>query len=163
MYFRRPLLLINMQGLENLGGLRGYVTYILYDENGDIKDTRQFRNLVVDVGLTGAGARISDPETGVLAANWIRLGTATTAPAAGNTALPGDIDEEKSGVYSSIGVGSWQVVQSWGTGEAVATIQESGVFFGSYVSMLCRQTFTAINKQSADTLEVTWGFTLTSA
>lgn len=153
-------LLINMQGIEGVGKLKGYVNIIVYDEHGDIKDIRQFRNLVVNVGLTGSGNRISDPGTGVLAANWIRLGTGTTAPAAANTALVGDMGEEKSAAYSSIGIGSWQVVQSWGTGEAVATVQESGVFFGSYASMLCRQTFTAINKQSADTLEVTWGFTI---
>ena len=149
-----------MQGLQDVGSLKGYVNMILYDEHGHIKDIRQFRNLVVNVGLTGAGERISEPGTGVLAANWIRLGTGTTAAASAQTALVGDIGEEKSAAYSTIGVGSWQVVQSWGTGEAVATIQESGVFFGSHASMLCRQTFTAINKQSADTLEVTWGFTI---
>lgn len=154
-----------MQGIAENWGLKGYVTIILYDEEGDIKDVRQFRNLVVSVGRTGAGELISEPATGTVTGNWIRLGTGTIAPVAGDTDLPGDIGnaEAKSAAYSTLGIGSWNLIQTWGTGEAVATIQESGVFFGSYVSMLCRQTFTAVNKQSADTLEVTWGFTLVSA
>jgi hypothetical protein len=147
-----------MQKLET-DVIKGYVTLLLFDEEGSLKDARQVRNLVVNVGRTGSGERISNPGTGVLAANWIAVGTGTNAPASTDTALGGEIGR-KSAAYTNLGVGSWKIVQSWGTGEAVAAITESGVFFGSYVSMFCRATFAVINKASGDTLEITWGFTI---
>ena len=154
-----------MQNLQKISELRGYVTIVVFDENGGVKETREFKNLVVDVGRSGCAGRISDPDTGILPANWIRLGTGTGAPSAEQTALGTDLgnSEAKSAAYSYLGVGSWKIVQTWGTGAGIGALTESGVFFGSFISMLCRQTFAVINKASSDTLEVTWGFTLTTS
>lgn len=154
-----------MQNLQGISELRGYVTIVIFDEEGKVKETREFKNLVVDVGRSGCAGRVSDPGTAILAANWIKLGTDATVPAVGQTALIADLglSEAKSAAYSFLGIGSWKIVQTWGTGAGIGALTESGVFFGSFNSMLCRQTFAVINKASSDTLEVTWGFTLTTS
>lgn len=150
-----------MQKISDSKAIKGYVTMLLFDDEGNLKETKDFRNLVVDLGQEGAQERISLVGTGVLPANYIRLGTETGAPGATDSRLDGDVGEPKSAAYTRLGVGSWKLVATWGTGEAVTGLTESGVFFGSFTgSMLCRQTFSVINKQSADTLEVTWGFTI---
>ena len=150
-----------MQKLGDTKALKGYVTMLLFDDEGNLTDSRDFRNLVVDMGQDGAMSRIAEIGSGVLPANYIRLGTDTAVPGATDSRLEGEIDEPKSGAYTRLGIGSWKIVATWGTGEAVTGLTESGVFFGSEVgSMLCRQTFSVINKQSADTLEVTWGLTI---
>lgn len=150
-----------MQKISDSKALKGYVTMLLFDDEGNLRETRDFRNLVVDLGQDGAMERISEVGTGVLPANYIRLGTDAGAPGATDSRLDGDIAEPKSAAYTRLGIGSWKLVATWGTGDAVTGLTESGVFFGSFTgSMLCRQTFSVINKQSADTLEVTWGFTI---
>jgi len=150
-----------LQKISDHKALKGYVTMLVFDDDGNLTDGREFRNLVVDMGQDGAMSRISEIATGVLPANYIRLGTDATAEGATDSRLIGDIAEPKSAVYTRLGVGSWKLVATWGTGEAVTGLTESGVFFGSEVgSILCRKTFSVINKQSADTLEVTWGFTI---
>jgi hypothetical protein len=150
-----------LQKLGDTKALKGYVSMLMFDEYGNLKEAREFKNLVVDLGQDGAMRRISQVATGVLPANYIRLGTDNTAPGATDSRLEGDIAEPKSAAYTRLGIGSWKLVATWGTGEAVTGLTESGVFFGSHVgSILCRQTFNVINKQSADTLEVTWGFTI---
>jgi len=150
-----------VQKLRDRSALKGYVTMLVFDEEGNLAETRDFRNLVVDIGQDGAMSRISEVGTSVLPANYIRLGTDDTGEAATDSRLTGDIGEPKSAAYTRLGIGSWKLVATWGTGEAVTGLTESGVFFGSFTgSMLCRKTFDVVNKQSADTLEVTWGFTI---
>jgi hypothetical protein len=149
-----------MQKIEK-GSLKGYVNMLLFDDDHNLKEVREFKNVVVDIGQDGAMSRIADVASAILPANYIRLGTDASAPAGTDTRLAGDIAGPKSAPYTRLGIGSWKIVATWGTGEAVTALTESGVFFGSWLgSMLCRQTFAVINKQSADTLEVTWGFTL---
>jgi hypothetical protein len=55
------------------------------------------------------------------------------------------------------------MVGNWAAGDATnAAITEAGVFnAASAGTMYSRATFTAINKGAADTLQITWTYTLT--
>jgi len=136
----------------------GYFHLCHWDKDGNLTEVIK-RNLVVNVGRDICKERIGRPGTAIKAANWIGLGTGTTAPAAGDTGLAGEITR-KEGVYSSLGIGSWKEVATWGPGEAVAALSESGIFAGTEQTMLARVTFAVINKADADTISVTWGFTI---
>jgi len=89
------------------------------------------------------------------------LGTGTTAPALGDTALGTEIDRnaltsrtDNNNVVTYIG--------NWAAGDATnAAIAEAGIFnAGAAGTMLARATFTPINKTAGDTLQVTWTVTI---
>lgn len=133
-----------------------------WDEHGNLTNEVIKKNLVVNVGKNICRDRIGDPSTALPAANWIGIGTGTTAPASSDTNLVGLINRQ-SGVFTALGVGSWKIVSTWGAGNPSATsvaISESGVFCGNAATMLSRVTFAVVNKASSDTISITWGFTI---
>lgn len=141
--------------------LTGTCDVVLRDQHGNIKETRHVENLVVSTGRDAIIERLdSSPSTG--APSHMAVGTGSTSPAAGNTALGTEIDRNaltsntsSSGVLTMIG--------NWAAGDATnSAIAEAGVFNASSSgTMYSRATFTAINKGSADTLQITWTYTLT--
>jgi hypothetical protein len=154
----------NEQSLQ----LHGRLDILLYDEFGGIKDERHLDNLIVDAGFEGVAYRIA-PHDGTVTPsnpwNYIAIGTGSTAPAAGNTALVSELvrlqDTEAEYTTTSKQL-ELQVVFDPGTG--TGTIAESGLFnAASGGDMLARQTFAAISKGASDTLTVTWTITLSNS
>lgn len=103
------------------------------------------------------------------AADYIAVGTGTNAFAAGDTAL--QTETSGSGLTRAQGTVSLvtttttndtaQVTKTFTVTGTVA-VTESGVFNASSSgTLLCRQTFSAINVVDGDTLQVTWKVQLT--
>ena len=120
----------------------------LFDAEGNLKDSREVHNLVVTAGKNHIADQLSS-SPGDTAMGWMAVGTGSTAPAAGNTALGAEIDRnaltsrtDASGVVTY--VGDWA---------AIFNASSAGV-------MLARATFTAINKGASDTLKITWTVTV---
>lgn len=72
----------------------GYFHLCHWDKDGNLTEVIK-RNLVVNVGRDICKERIGRPGTAIKAANWIGLGTGTTAPAAGDTGLAGEITRKE--------------------------------------------------------------------
>lgn len=145
--------------------LSGALSIVLTDKNGNVKDSREVTNLVVDSGLAYIISRMvgtaKDPMS------HMALGSGTTAAdgtqtdlvtllgsreALDTTTITGDVDEKV------------QYVASFEAGEATGSVTEAGIFnAGTGGDMLCRTVFPVVNKQADDALTVTWTITLSAA
>lgn len=147
-------------GLTDGLKITGHVLIELRDENGNIKETREVDNLVVTAGKNHIADQLSSAP-GQAAMSHMEVGTGTTAPAAGDTALQTALDRnaltsrtDATNVVTYVG--------DWAAGDATnSAIAEAGIFnAASAGTMLARATFTAINKGAGDTLKITWTVTV---
>ena len=148
---------------------RANVNIDLIGPDGEVKDNRLIKNLVVDGGLSTAIKQVvGDAGGGAQPAkfNYVALGEGTTAPVAGNTALE---TEESGGGYArqvdtdpSFPVtGQGEIQVTFGAGNGEGAITESGLFNAVTTGvMLARVVFSAINKGALDSLQITWRITL---
>jgi hypothetical protein len=129
------------------------------------------RNAVTDAGRAAVASRING-SGGAAAFTSIGQGTGTTAAAAGDTALQTGVkaDGTADGGVHALATASVTVsrvtttvtndtAQLVGTVSETATIAvtESGVFNADTSgTLLCRQTFSAVNVVSGDSLQFTW-------
>ena len=128
-------------------------------------DQLVFNNLVVNAGLAGMASRCNG-SGGEAAFTYLAVGTGTTAPAAGNTALETEITDSGlarasatvSRVTTSVSNDTAQLDKTWNvTGTKAVT--EAGAFnAASSGTMLGRQTFSAVNVANGDTLQVIYKF-----
>lgn len=134
-------------------------------------DAKVFKNLVTDAGKAAVASRINGAG-GAAAFTAIGQGTGTTSAAAGDTTLQTEVKADgtaASGVHAltTASVTASRVTttvtndtaQLVGTVSETATIAvtESGVFNAdTNGTLLCRQTFTAVNVVNGDSLQFTW-------
>lgn len=139
-------------------GLRGWVRHVVRDSNGKVKEVREGPNLVVTDGKEEVARLICDVGSPG-AFTHIALGTGSTAPAAGQTSLADETHRSASTESIATTAVTNDTAQFLTTFSFTSSnaIVESGVFNDpSAGDMLCRQTFSAINVGSGDTLETTW-------
>lgn len=141
--------------------IKGHLRLELRDQDGHLKDAREVDNLIVTTGRDAIIERL-DSSPATAAPSHMAVGTGSTAPAAGNTALGTELDRNALTSNTASG-GVLTLVGNWAAGDATnSAIAEAGVFnAASSGTMYSRATFTAINKQAADTLQITWTYTLT--
>lgn len=138
----------------------GQVSISLYDQNGNLKDGREVKNLVVNNGRGFIASRMISGGSSVM--SHMALGSGTTAPAAGDTALESLLGVREI-LDSSISPASGVVLytSSFEGGDATGAVTEAGIFNAATDgTMLCRTTFDTINKSATDTLSVTWTITI---
>jgi hypothetical protein len=136
---------------------------------GKWSNAKNFRNLVVSAGKAGVASRINGAGSEALF-DKIGWGTGATAPAAGDTTLQTEVNLSggaASGVHVISAATASRVTttvtndtaQLVGTATASGTIAitESGVFNAATNGvLLCRQTFSAVNVVSGDSIQFTW-------
>lgn len=138
----------------------GRVSISLYDKDGNLKDGREIKNLVVNNGKGFIASRMISGGASVM--SHMALGSGTTAPAAGDTALESLLGVREI-LDSSTSPASGVVLytSSFEGGDATGAVTEAGIFnAASGGTMLCRTTFDVINKSATDTLSVTWTITI---
>ena len=89
------------------------------------------------------------------------VGTGATAVAAGNTALVTEIDRNAL-TSKTRALGVMTMVGDWAAGDATSAHDPGGGRLQRArpaPPMYSRATFTAIDKQAADTLQITWTYT----
>lgn len=148
-----------MNQLENIKA-KGALSVVLTDSQGNVKDTREFKNLVVTTGLNFIVSRMKD--TTATAMSHMELGTGTTAAAAGDTALGAAIASSRTALTSTtVSTNTITYVASFAAGTGTGAVTESGIFNASSAgTMLCRTVFPVVNKQSGDSMTVTWTITV---
>ena len=124
--------------------------------NGEL--VKEVPNLVVTSGKEFVASRMKDATT--TAMSHMAVGSGSTTPAAGDTALGSELDRQ---ALTSTTVSSNEVtyVATFGAGDGTGAITEAGLFnAASGGDMLCRTTFAVVNKGASDSMTITWVVTV---
>lgn len=144
---------------------RGLVSFVLTDENGNIKEQKE-TNLVVSAGLAFIAQSMLKTTTNTPAAmTHMAVGTGAVAAAAANTALGTESARvaltSSTNVTTTVTNDAVQYVATFSPGTGTAALTEAGIFNASSAgTMLCRTVFSVINKGALDTLTITWKVTV---
>jgi hypothetical protein len=148
---------------ENLK-LSGEVSLVLKDKDGNVKDRREIKNLVVNAGLAYIASRMVGTAKAVM--SHMALGSNNTAAVGGQSDLLSILGSREGLDSTTItGTNSEKVVYvaSFEAGDATGAVVEAGIFNAlTGGDMLCRTTFAVVNKAADDTMTVTWTITLSA-
>jgi hypothetical protein len=136
----------------------GNLKVVLTGPDGQVKDTQEFKNLVVTTGKNFIASRMAGTSSNVM--SHMAIGTGTTAAAVGDTALETEAGRV-SLTSSTVTDNSVAYVATFPAGTGTGAITEAGILnAGSGGTLLCRTVFSVINKGAADTLGITWTVTV---
>lgn len=142
--------------------LKGRVALELRGKDGQVKETREIDNLVVNAGLDFIASRIEGTTKAVM--SHMALGSGTTAAAAGNTDLESILGSREALDSTTVTNNEVVYVSSFEAGDATGAVTEAGIFNAVTAGdMLCRTVFSVVNKAADDTLSVTWTITISAS
>lgn len=142
--------------------LRGDLGIVLRDKDGNIKEQRTEKNLVVSAGLNFICDRMEGTSEAVM--SHMAVGSGTTAAAAGDTDLESILGSREALDSTTVSDNTITYVSSFEAGEGTGAITEAGIFNASTAgTMLCRTVFSVVNKAADDTLQITWTITLSAS
>lgn len=145
--------------------LSGALSIVLTDKNGNVKDSREVKNLVVNAGLAYIISRMVGTAKSTM--SHMALGAGTTAAAAGQTdllSMLGSREALDSTTITGTNSEKVQYVCTFEPGDATGAVTEAGIFNASAAGdMLCRTVFPVVNKAADDQMAVTWTITLSAA
>ena len=141
-----------------LVNVKGNLEVILLDENGIQKDYRKVENLVVAVGKQVIAARLLGNTLAVM--SHMAVGSDSTAAATGQTALGTELGRVVfDSTARAANVNTYIATFPAGTGTGALT--EAAILNASSTgNMLCRTTFSVVNKASGDVVVITWNVTV---
>ena len=146
---------------ENLK-LSGQIAIVLKDKDGNVKEERTEKNLVVTTGLNYIASRMKDATA--TAMTHMALGSGTTAAAAGQTDIVTLLGAREALDSTTVTANAVAYVSSFEAGAATGAVTEAGIFNASTSgTMLCRVVFSVVNKAADDTMTVTWTITLAAS
>lgn len=135
----------------------GTVLVRLFNRDGELADCAMGGNLVV---TTGRELAIDLLQGGGTVADYVAIGTDSTAAAAGNTALGAEVGTRVQGTLSQPTATTDRVVSTFAAGNGTATIAEAGRLTALTSGiLLARYVFTGIAKAAGDSLEITYDIT----
>lgn len=138
--------------------IKGNLQVILLDEKGIEKDSRQVKNLVVAVGKDVIAARLIGNTIAIM--NHMAVGSSDTVPTTAQT----DLGDELGRVALDSSVRASNVltyIATFPPGTGSGALTEAGIFNApSSGNMLCRTTFSPVNKAAGDTIVITWNITV---
>lgn len=142
--------------------LRGDVFITVKDKDGQVKEQRHEKNLIVSSGLNFICSRMKDTTDGAM--SHMALGSGTTAAAAGDTDLGSLLGAREELDSTTVTDNTITYVSSFEAGDGTGAVTEAGIFNAVAAgTMLCRVVFPVINKAADDTMSVTWTITLTAS
>ena len=122
---------------------------------------RDIPNLVVTAGKGFVASRMIGTSAGVM--SHMEVGTGTTDPAAGDTALQSAVSSSRTAFSSSAAVSDAVVtyITTFAAGTGTGALTEAGIFNASSGgTMLCRTEFSVVNKGASDSMTITWTVTV---
>lgn len=145
-----------MNQIETLKA-KGELLVVLTKADGST-ETHELKNLVVDTGLNFIVSRMKDTTDAVM--SHMALGAGTTAAAAANAALGSELGRV-SMTSTTVATNTITYVATFPAGTGTGAVTEAGVLnAGTGGTMLCRTVFPVVNKQSGDSMTVTWTVTV---
>jgi len=133
--------------------LKGKLSIALNDEV-----VQEVDNLVVTAGKGYVASRMKDATA--TAMSHMAIGSGTTNPAAGDTALETELGRV---ALTSTTVSSAVVtyVATFAAGTGTGAVTEAGILNASSSgTLLCRTEFSVVNKGSSDSMTITWTVTV---
>lgn len=137
--------------------MKGELTLTLVDSEGKVKDFRELKNLIVQVGKNFVASALINSSTSPF--TYMAVGTNGTAATTADTTLGTELARQ---VFSSSSVSTNVVTLSttYAAGTATGTLQEAGIFNASSGgTMLSHVVFSAVSKGASDSLVITWTIT----
>lgn len=146
-----------MQTNESLK-MVGRLKIEVFDAEGKTKEVKEIPNLVVTAGKGYIASRMKDTTAGAM--SHMAVGTNNTAPAAGDTSLNTELARVAL-TSTSVSGAVVTYVASYPPGTATGALVEAGILNASTAgTLLCRTTFSVINKGSSDSMTITWTVTV---
>lgn len=131
----------------------------LYGPDGELKEEAECHNLVVTVGKNGIADQLLASPT-INKPSHMAIGTGTSGPAAGDTALGTELDRNAL-TTKTRSTNVVTMVGDWAAGDGTGAITEAGILdAASTGNLYVRAVFSAINKGALDTLRITWALTV---
>lgn len=123
--------------------------------DGQLKDRRLIHNLVCTAGKNTILKASSAEYLNAYA--YIAIGTGTTAPAIGDTALQTEVARSPVQTPTNPSATVYEVTYTFPAGTGTGTITEAGLLDApSAGNIFAHQTFSGVAKAPADTLGITW-------
>ena len=136
----------------------GKLAIVLKDSNGDLKQELNVTNLVVDTGLDFIASRMAGTSATVM--SHMAIGSGTTDPAAGDTALESELGRVAL-TSTTVTANSVEYVATFPAGTGTGAVTEAGILNSvTGGTMLCRTEFAVINKAAGDSMTITWTVTV---
>lgn len=144
--------------VNDLLKVKGDVKIQLFDQNKNLKDNREVKNLVVATGKDYIAQRMTANTTNIM--SHMAVGSGNVSPTTADTTLDTETDRivlDSTNVTSNV----ITYVTTYPAGNATGTIAEAGIFnAGSGGTMLCRTNFNEVNKGASDVIVITWNITV---
>ena len=142
-----------MSNINDGLSLTGKLTIAL---NGDV--VQEVDNLVVTTGKGYVASRMKDASA--TAMSHMAVGSGTTNPAAGDTALETELGRV-SLTSTTVSAAVVTYVATFAAGTGTGAVTEAGILNASSGgTLLCRTEVSVVNKGSADAMTVTWTVTV---
>lgn len=136
----------------------GSLKIVRTDSTGKVVEERNIPNLVVTDGKEYIASRMVGTADTVM--SHMALGDDSTSPLAGDAALASELGRVSLSDFSATS-NTVTATATFGAGTATGTLKEAGIFNdGSAGTMLCRTTFSDVNKASGDSVAITWTITV---
>lgn len=121
--------------------------------DGQVKDRREIKNLVVTTGKTFIASRMIGTPT---AMSHMAIGASNTAAAAADTALGSELGRVAL-ASSTSAANVVTYTASFPAGTGTGAVVEAGILnAASSGTMLCRTVFAVVNKGVDDAMSITW-------
>jgi len=129
-----------------------------YNKNGDLIETKEFKNLIVTTGKDFIAERMKDGITNVM--SHMAVGTGTSAASLSDTTLETELDRNALD-STTVTNNDITYVATYPAGDATGALTEAGIFNASSSGvMLCRTVFPVVNKGAGDSVTITWTITV---
>ena len=137
--------------------ITGKVSIKLFDQSGELKDTRDINNLVVTTGKEFIAARMVGTPTEM---SHMAIGADNTAANVADTALGSELG--RVGLTSDTASGAVVTyVATFPAGTGTGAVVEAGILNASSGgTLLCRTVFSVVNKGANDAMTITWQITV---
>ena len=139
----------------------GNVLVQLFDKDGNVKDKREIKNLVVTAGKGFIAVSMLKTTTNSPAAmSHMAIGSNNTAAANADTALGTELGRVSLASATNSGaVTTYTATFPAGTG--TGAVVEAGILNASSSgTLLCRTVFAVVNKGADDAMSITWAITV---
>lgn len=149
-----------MSILNDKFNIVGAMTATLIKEDGTTEVFKK-NNLIVDVGFDFIADCIGKSTARPAVVSHIAVGTGTAAAAPADVALQNEINRQASTYSHTGGTKVFEVTASFVAGVATGALTEAGILNAASLGILLdRVVFPVINKGAADTLAITFTFTM---
>jgi len=138
--------------------VKGNLNVVLYDQNKNVKDTREVKNLVVASGKNYIANRMTSNANAIM--SHMAVGSGNVSPTTADTAL-GSETARIALDSTTLAGNNITYVTTFSAGVGTGPITEAGIFNNSSAgTMLCRTRFDVVNKSNTDIVVITWNVTV---